>query len=362
MIEDLDLLDAWTCIRHRPGMYIGSTGPCGLHYIFTDLVGVSLSEHERGFCQNIRVTLHKDGSITLEDDGRAPQQPLASRYLQSYLGQADVASTERSLDSSSSCSFGTFAMVCTAALSAWLRFEIRDSERRWQTRCEAPADIRPDDWEDTGPCAERETGITCHFLPDPAVFGTTTWDSGILLNWLWEQVHLYPGITITFTDEREGCEPQVLCAPDGLRELLPWCLEGKTPIHPTVIAGEGTHEGVRVELALSFIEEDPTWRVYVCGIPMTEGGTPLIGLRTGLSRTLSELSQRSGISFQTHRARLGVAAIVSVWLDHPIFSSPMKDRPQNPEAEIAVARVVREALLTHARNHPAEMQAIIAAL
>lgn len=175
-------------------------------------------------------------------------------------------------------------------------------------------------------------------------------------------MHLYPGITITFTDEREGCEPQVLCAPDGLREFLPWGLVDKTPIHATVIVGAGTYEGMHVELALSFIEEEPTWRMYGCGIPLREGGTPLTGLRTGLARTLGKLAGRTGVSFQPEKARLGVAAIVSVWTDRPVFGAPTKNRMQNPEAEVAVARVVRDALIAHAREYPDEMQTILKAL
>ncbi|MGC4046359.1 MAG: hypothetical protein QM758_21420 [Armatimonas sp.] len=258
--------------------------------------------------------------------------------------------------------YGSLALVGAAALSAWFVCEIRDGGRRWQTRCEAPGNIRPDSWEDAGPCAPDETGMSFHFLPDPEIFVDTSWDNTILMNWLWEQVHLYPGLAITFTDEHDCCGPQTFCAPDGLHEMLPWCLEDKTLIHSTIITGAGMHQGVQVELVLVFTQDDPTWRIYGCGLPLEDGGTPLTGLRTGLSRTLGKLAGCTGISFQPDKARLGVAAIVSVWTDKPVFGGPARQKLDNPEAEVAVAQIVHDALLTHANQYPDEMQAILAAL
>jgi DNA gyrase subunit B len=356
--ESLELLDSWSCIRHRPGMYIGSTGVQGMHQLAKVAVETTLEEFRQNHCSEVRVTVHSDGSLSVSDNGRAPSQATASHVL-THLGLHSPSGTQRSLlgQNFGLCGIG---LECAAALSAWLVAEIRDGTHCWRARCVAPENIRPEGWEDAGACTAGETRFSVRFLPDPSIFRENVWDSRLLLYWLWERVHLYPGLTITFNDEREGCEPQVLCAPEGVRELLPWCLEGKTPVHENMIVGRGTHEGVSVDLALFFIEEDPTWRVYGCGIPLPDAGTPLVGLRTGLSRTLGKLASRTGISFQPHKARLGIAAIVSVWLENPTFGSPSKDRLHNPEAEAAVARATREALLAHARQHPAEIETILA--
>ena len=348
-------LEGLACVRHRPAMWIGDIGIAGLHQIFYEVLDNSLDEVLGGECTKIEVNLHADGSLTVRDN--SPGIPIND------VTTAVTALYFRGQDSRKSNSFLTcgglhgVGLPCSCALSEWMETTVWQAGRRVHIRTERGIIVSEQDESFEGP-----SGTQIRFKPDPEIFSTTEWSVERLLAHLRQQAFLYPQLTITFTDESQGCDPQVMNFPGGISEWAQENVVARRPVHQNVIAGAGTKEGVEAEVAFFFTEDEPVWRVFGNGVQLHDAGTPLTGFRQAVSRTIGALARKSGRVFEPRKAGLGVAVVLSVRVPYPQFEGPTRNRLGNPEAASAVWAVTAEALEAHFVRHPDEAKAILSGM
>lgn len=245
----------------------------------------------------------------------------------------------------------------TNALSEWMEATVWQMGREVVVRTERGKLVSERESAFDGP-----SGTQIRFKPDSQIFETTEWSVGRLLSYLRQQAFLYPQLTVTFTDEALGCDPQVLHFPGGISE---WAIEnvaGRRPVHETVIAGSGTNAGTEAEVAFFFTEDEPVWRIFGNGVELPDAGSPLTGFRQAVSRTIGRWARAHGREFEPRKAGLGVAVVISVRVRNPQFEGPTRNRLANPEAASAVWAVTAEALEAHLTQYPHQAEAILSGM
>lgn len=341
-------------VRHRPAMYIGDTGIPGLHHLFIEIIDNCVEEVVAGQCDQILVKLHPDGSLSIYDNGHGIpldyiKPVLTELHAGGRFGADRTYKTSGGLHGVGTC--------CVSALSEWLEATVWQAGREVVVRTERGKLVSQRESAFDGP-----SGTQIRFKPDPQIFETTEWSVQRLLSYLRQQAFLYPKLTVTFTDEALGCDPQVLHFPSGISE---WALEnvaGRRPVHETVIAGSGSKDGTEAEVAFFFTEDEPVWRIFGNGVELPDAGAPLTGFRQAVSRTLAKWAWARGREFEPRKAGLGVAVVISVRVRNPQFEGPTKNRLSNPEAASAVWAVTAEALEAHLTQYPHQAEAILSGM
>ncbi len=341
-------------VRHRPGMYVGGTGIYGLHQIFKDVLDNSLDEVLAGFCTGLQVILHADGSLTVRDN--SPGIPIGD--LISVVTDLTAQPGQYTITAFKTCGgLHGVGIPSACALSEWMETMVWQAGRRAVLRTERGVIVSERNEEFPGP-----SGTQIRFKPDPQIFGETQWSVERLLPYLRQQAFLYPQLTVTFTDESQGCDPQVMNFPGGISEWARENVAARRPVHQTVIAGAGTKDGAEAEVAFFFTEEEPVWSVFGNGVELPDAGTPLTGFRQAVSRTIGKWARAQGREFEPRKAGLGVAVVLSVRVHQPQFEGATKNRLGNPEAARAVWAVTAKALEAHLTQFPDEAEAIVSGL
>ncbi len=348
--SDIKVLEGLEAVRKRPAMYVGDTASYGLHHLVFEAVDNSVDEALAGYCQNIRVVLHADGSCTVVDDGRGIPVDIHEGTGKSA---AEVVLTtlhaggkfESSVYKVSGGLHGVGISVVNA-LSEWLELEIRRDGRVYTQRYDRgkpQADLTP---------GEKTTkrGTTIRFKPDPEIFEETTFSFDILSNRLREMAFLNRGLRIQIDDEREEKRLTFLYS-GGIRQFVEYINQNKTPVHPKVLYFEGGRGDIQAEVALQYNEgyQENAFS-FANNINTREGGTHLTGFRAALTRTLSAYAQahgflknfKSGISGDD--VREGLTAVISVRLPEPQFEGQTKAKLGNSEIKGLVESIVNEKL------------------
>lgn len=367
--DQIQILEGLEAVRKRPGMYIGSTSLRGLHHLVYEIVDNSVDEALAGFCDNIAVTIHKDNSVTVTDNGRGI--PVGINH-KSGLPAVEVVFTVLHAGGKfggggykvSGGLHGVGASVVNA-LSVWLEVQIFSEGKIYRQRYERGKVV--DKLRVIGTCDPEKTGTTVTFFPDGEIFEETVFDFNTLKQRLREMAFLTKGIRITLTDEREEEKiEKVFHYEGGIKEFVKYLNKGKTALYEDIIFCEGEKDGVYVEVAMqhndSYTEGSYS---FVNNITTPEGGTHLTGFKNALTKTFNDYARNNKLLKDSDQnltgddIREGLTAIISVKINEPQFEGQTKQKLGNSEARGAVENIVSDQLLIFLEQHPQVAKIII---
>ena len=356
--ESISVLEGLEAVRKRPGMYIGSVSTKGLNHLIYEIVDNSVDEHLAGYCTEIRVTLEKDGSCTVSDNGRGvPVGMHAKGVPAARLVYTTLHAGGKFDDSAYKTSGGLHGVGSSVvnALSVYMDVEIsRDGY------------IHHDRYERGVPVVELEdgllpkigktkkTGTKVNFLPDDTIFEKTKFRGEEVKSRMHETAYLNPSLTIIYEDKR-GLEPEKITyhEPDGILGFIRELNEKKEVVHePVYFKGEA--DGIEVEAAFQYVNEFHENVLGFCNnIYNAEGGTHLTGFKTTFTTAMNQYARELGIlkekdaNFTGADIRNGMTAIVSIKHPDPRFEGQTKTKLDNPDAAKAVSKVTGDEIVRY---------------
>ena len=371
--SNIQVLEGLEAVRKRPAMYIGDIGEKGLHHLVYEVVDNSIDEALAGYCTHIDVTINKDNSITVRDNGRGIPTDYHEKEGKSALEVVlTVLHAGGKFDKGSykvSGGLHGVGVSCVNALSTLLIAEIHRSGKIYrQTYCKGVPTSKLEIMGDT-----EDRGTTITFLPDKDIFTLTTeYKYDTLANRLRELAFLNKGIHLSLTDLRNEDEEgnplrEQFYSQDGLQEFVKYldATRGE-PLTEEVIYIDTENNGVPVEVAMQYNSSfSENVHSYVNNINTIEGGTHLTGFRTALTRTLKKYAEESGmlakLKFEINGEdfREGLTAVVSVKVAEPQFEGQTKTKLGNSEIAAAVNGAVASALALYLEEHPRDAKAIV---
>ena len=367
--SQIQVLEGLEAVRKRPGMYIGSTGPQGLHHLVYEIVDNAIDEALAGFCTHIEVELLPDNVVRVRDNGRGIPVDI-----QPKLGIPAVTVVFTVLHAGGKFGGGGYKVSgglhgvgasVVNALSTWLEVEVRRDGRCWKQRFEygkATGDLY-----DAGPADESGTTVT--FAADPAIFETTLYDYETLLTRLREQAFLNAGVRITFTDRR-GEEPvsESMCYEGGIKSFVDYIHKrrGVEVLHDEIIYISGEQNGQMAEVAMQY---NDTYNELVLSfannIHTPEGGTHEAGFKAALTRALNDYARKNAILKDSDKnltgddVREGLTVVISVKLTDAQFEGQTKAKLGNTEIRSLVDGIVYEKLSYFLEENPAVARTIL---
>jgi DNA gyrase subunit B len=368
--SSIQVLEGLEAVKRRPGMYIGSTGPRGLHHLVREIIDNSIDEAMAGHCTEVLVTIHPDNSVTVADDGRGMPVGKMAKYNKPA---AEVIMTTLHAGGKfggegykvSGGLHGVGASVVNA-LSEWLELEIRREGHVWSQRYERgfpKGALTKDRKLKKG----EGTGTTVSFMPDPEVF-TETQDFSFdtLSRWFREWAFLNKGLKIRLVDEREEARDVTYQYEGGIRDFVEHINEAKDPVHKTIFYLEREEEVGDVEVAMQWNSgfQDSVF-TFANNINTHEGGAHLSGFRSALSRTINAYARQKGLLKEKEESltgddiREGLAAVISVKLQEPQFEGQTKTKLGNTEVKGLVESVTNRYLTEFLEERPGEAKAIV---
>jgi len=365
--EQIQVLEGLEPVRKRPGMYIGSTGPRGLHHLVYEVVDNSVDEALAGFCKNITITIQKDNSIMVEDDGRG--MPVDEHPK---LGIPAVEVIHTVLHAGGKFGGGGYKVsgglhgvgaAVVNALSTKMEVEVkRDGKIYKQTYSKGKT---------TSPLMEvgesRKTGSKTVFWPDDEIFEEIVYDHATLEHRLREMAFLNKGVSITLKDEREGKEKsEVFHYEGGIKEFVKHQNRNKEAIHQDIIYFEIEKSDMQVEIAMQYTGHYTELLLsYANNINTTDGGTHMIGFKSALTRVFNDYARKSKFLKDNDEplagedVREGLTAIISVKLMNPQFEGQTKAKLGNSEMRGFVETVANENITAFLEENPAQAKIII---
>ena len=368
--SSIQVLEGLEAVKRRPGMYIGSTGPRGLHHLVWEIVDNSIDEALAGYCDEILITVHPDNSVSVTDDGRGMPVGKMAKYGKSA---AEVIMTTLHAGGKfdgdgykvSGGLHGVGASVVNA-LSEWLEMEIRREGHLWTQRYERGFPVSEME-KDRKLKKGEETGTTIRFMPDSEIF-TETLDFSFdtLSRRFRESAFLNKGLKITLVDERDEDLSVTYQYEGGIRDFVEHINDAKDPVHKTIFYLEREEDFGEVEVALQWNSgfQDSVF-TFANNINTHEGGTHLSGFRSALSRTVNAYARQKGLlkekedSLSGDDIREGLAAVISVKLKEPQFEGQTKTKLGNTEIKGLVESNTNRYLAEFLEEHPSEAKAII---
>lgn len=355
-------------IRQNPGMYVGNTQSAGLHHLVYEIVSNSVDEALAGYCKQIKVILHKDGSVSVADDGRGIPVGIKKDTGKSALEEAlTVAGNSGKFDNEAyRMSIGLHGMGAKAmtALSEWAEAEVRRDGRVYKMEFERG--IASSELQDLGAAPAGVTGTTITFKPDPEMFGTElTFSYETLIDRFREIAYLNKGLAISVVDERDG-RSEHYKFDGGIAEYVVWLNSGETVEHnPIYIQKEVDYPldpkfKINVEVAIQYnAGEEKVERCFTNGSFQSGGGTHLSGFRAGVTKAINAYGKKENIfkdniELRGEDFREGLTAVICVGHPDPLFESQTKIKLNNPEVDGIVASVVYESLTDHLEKNPKE--------
>ena len=363
--EDIKVLKGLDAVRKRPAMYIGTTGIEGLHHLVYEVVDNSVDESLAGYCKNVDVIIHLDGSCTVIDDGRGIPTEIHSEEGRSA---AEVVLTElhaggkfESKAYRISGGLHGVGVSVVNALSEWLDMEIKQNGTVFQQHYDRGVPAAP--LAIVGKTKGRGTKIT--FKPDSEVFEILDLSWDILSQRLRELAFLNRGLKITLSDERTE-KKQEFHYSGGIVSFVEHLNKNKTLIHPKTIYISGEKEDIIVEIALQYNDGySETIYTFANNINTKEGGTHLIGFKSALTRTVNSYASSSGLLKDSKEGlsgddiREGLTAIINVKLMNPQFEGQTKMKLGNSDIKGIVESIVNDTLGTYFEENPSVARKIV---
>jgi DNA gyrase subunit B len=362
--EDIQVLEGLEAVRRRPGMYIGSTDVRGLHHLVYEIVDNSVDESLAGYCNRITVTIHKDNSVMVEDNGRGIPVETHSK-----TGKSALETVMTILHAGGKFGGGGYKVAsglhgvgasAVNALSVWMRVDVRRNGKvyRQEYRIGVP----------TGPVEEigtaTDTGSTTTFLADKTMFNSLEYNFDVLLQRFRETAYLTKGLSIVALDERADRE-HTFYFEGGIVSFVRHLNRTRVPLHKPLYIEKQVNSTV-IEVALQYNDGyAETVFSFANNVNTVDGGTHLTGFRSGVTRTLNDYARKANLlkeaeaNLSGEDVREGLTAIVSVKLTEPQFESQTKAKLGNAEVRTQVESVMGEGLTAWLEQNPAEAKKII---
>ena len=353
-------------VRKRPAMYIGDTAVRGLHHIVYEVIDNSVDECLAGYCTKIIVSVNKDGSITISDNGRGipvDKHPIQKRpALEVVMTMLHAGGKFDDKTYKVSGGLHGVGVSVTNALSEWCRVRVFREGKIYEQEYKegvAVADMR------VAGVVKNKTGTETTFLPDTKIFKHTEFKFDVLGQRLMELAFLNKGLKIILKDEKTNKEKE-FHAKGGLREFVDYLDSNRTSIHRRPILIENAKDHVEVEVAFQY---NDTYQEnifsFVNNIPTTEGGTHLVGFKTGLTRTLNTYAQKNNlikgdsVSLLGEDFREGLTAVISVKIPDPQFEGQTKTKLGNSEVRGIVESILGEGFAEFLEQNPSVAKKIV---
>jgi DNA gyrase subunit B len=373
--SQIQVLEGLEAVRKRPGMYIGTTGPRGLHHLVYEVVDNSVDEALAGYCKRIDITLNDDGSATITDDGRGIPTDIVQR-----TGKSGLETVMTVLHAGGKFGGGGYkvsgglhgvGISVVNALSEWVEAKVWLNKKLYTQRFERGFPVTD---LVVKSCDRTATGTSITFLPDTQIFTSgIEFDYKILLNRFRELAYLNAGVEIAFTDNRLTLmsleEPivEVHRYDGGIREYVSYMNRDKDVLHEEVVYVQGERNSIQIEVALQWCVDAYTDNVlgFANNIRTIDGGTHLEGLKAVLTRTINSLSRkRNKLKENTpnlggEHIREGLTAVISVKVPDPEFEGQTKTKLGNPEVRGVVESLVGEVLTEYFEFHPTVLDLIL---
>lgn len=363
--EQIQVLEGLEAVRKRPGMYIGSTGASGLHHLVYEIVDNSVDEALAGFCSVIKVTIHKDNSITVEDDGRGMPVDMHPK-----MKKPAVEVIHTVLHAGGKFGGGGYKVAgglhgvgasVVNALSTRMEVEVRRNGKIYTQAYEYGKTVTP--LEEVGNA--KKTGSKTTFWPDPEIFDDIVYDYDTLKRRFREMAFLNKGIKISIKDERYE-ESDEFFYEGGIREYVEYLNESKNSIHRDIVYFESTENDKEVEIALQYTDSySEQIASYANNIKTTEGGFHLQGFKAALTRTFNDYAKKSKIlkdsdePFDGADVREGITAVVSVKLTEPQFEGQTKAKLGNSDMRGFVETATADYLSAFLEENPKQAKIIV---
>lgn len=363
--EQIQVLEGLEAVRKRPGMYIGSTGSPGLHHLVYEIVDNSVDEALAGFCTNIKVTINKDNSITVEDDGRG--MPV-DEHPKMKLPAVEVIHTVLHAGGKfggggykvSGGLHGVGASVVNA-LSTRMEVEVRRNGKIYAQAYERGKTVTP--LEEKG--NTRKTGSKTTFWPDAAIFDEVVYDYDILSRRFREMAFLNKGVKISVKDDRSGKSDEFHYE-GGIKQYVEYLNHSKTAIHKDIIYFEVAESNREVEIAVQYTDSyRENIYSYANNIKTTEGGFHLQGFKAALTRTINAYARKNNFlkekddPFDGDDVREGITAVISVKLTEPQFEGQTKAKLGNSDMRGFVETATADYMAAFLEENPKQAKIIM---
>ncbi|CCJ34080.1 DNA topoisomerase (ATP-hydrolyzing) subunit B [Caloramator australicus] len=363
--SEIQVLEGLEAVRKRPGMYIGSTGPRGLHHLVYEIVDNAIDEALAGFCKNIDVFIHKDNSITVIDDGRGIPVDIHPKLKKSAV---EVVFTVLHAGSKfggggykvSGGLHGVGASVVNA-LSKWLIVEVKRDGKIFRQKYERGKPVS--ELEVIGEAEETGTKVT--FLADDEIFETTEYEYDVLSQRLRELAFLNKGIAINLIDERVD-KKETYHYEGGIKEFVKYLNRNKEVLHDEPIYFEASKDDTVVEIALQYNDGyNENIFSFANNISTTEGGTHVSGFKTALTKVINDYARKYGFlkenekNLQGEDTREGITAVISVKITNPEFEGQTKTKLGNTEVRGIVDAIVTDKVSAFLEENPSVAKVIV---
>jgi DNA gyrase subunit B len=366
--NSIAVLEGLEAVRKRPGMYIGSVGTKGLNHLIYEIVDNSVDEHLAGHCSEIKVTLEKDGSATIEDNGRGIPVGINEK-----TGLTAVEMVFTILHAGGKFGGGGYKISgglhgvgasVVNALSVWLEVNVKSDGKVYRQRYEKGKVMTP--LEEVGTCRKNDTGTKVQFFPDGEIFEKTYFKADSIKSRLHETAYLNPELTITFENKRIAEEEKlVFHEPEGIKAYVLALNKDKSKV-TDVIYFKKKSEGIEMEVAFQFVDEFQENIFGFCNnIYTQEGGTHITGFKTKFTTIINQYAREIGTlkdkdpNFTGSDVRNGMTAVIAVKHPEPRFEGQTKTKLDNPDASKVSQEITGDELVLYFDKNLEVLKAVI---
>jgi DNA gyrase subunit B len=362
--DKIQVLEGLESVRKNPGMYIGSTDVRGLHHLVYEVVDNAVDEALAGYCTAVQVVIHKNGSLSVDDNGRGIPVDIHEKYkipgVEVILTMLYSGGKFDGQAYKVSGGLHGVGVSCVNALSKWLEVKVRRNGKEYEQRFERGKTASA--LKVIGKA--NDTGTTVTFFPDKEIFETTEFDYDTIATRLREMAFLNAGLQIEITDERTD-KHETYRYDGGVSEFVLHINKNKTPLHPKPIYIQGEKESTQVEIALQYTDGyTESIFTFANNINTIEGGTHLVGFKGALTRVLNDYGRKNKLFDESfglsgEDSREGMTAIISVKIRKPQFEGQTKSKLGNSEVKGIVESVAYEKLAEFFEENPPVAHVII---
>lgn len=358
--SDIQVLEGLEPVRKRPGMYIGSTGPRGLHHLVYEIVDNSIDEALAGICDHIIIKINKNGSVEITDNGSGIPVDIHPQTGKSTVETVlTILHAGGKFDNSVYKVSGGLHGVGVSVVNALSNKLVATVKRNGKIyRQEFSKGIRKSELEVIGETKKEDTGTTIYFEPDDTIFETVEFSDEVLAKRFREMAFLNKGIKIEFIDDRKDLK-EVFHYEGGIKSFVEFINAKKKPVHDEIIYIDEIREETAIEIAIQYTDSySEVVLSFANNINTEEGGTHLSGFRSALTRTLNDYGRKNNIikekeeNLSGEDVREGISAVISVKLPDPQFEGQTKAKLGNSETRGVVDSVLSEDLAVFLEENP----------
>ncbi|MEA3557774.1 MAG: DNA topoisomerase (ATP-hydrolyzing) subunit B [Candidatus Thermoplasmatota archaeon] len=364
--SDIEVMEGLDGVRIRPAMYIGSIDTHGLHHIVYEVVDNSIDEAMAGYCSKIKITITKENTIIVDDDGRGipvgPHPKFGIPALEIVMTRLHAGGKFKKDAYKVSGGLHGVGVSVVNALSDWLEATVTREGKVYMQRYEKGRTVS--EMKVIGNAPVNTSGTSIHFKPDMSIFTTNEFNYDVLQNRIRELAFLNSGVRIELLEEATG-RFEEFHYEGGLRTFINYIDRNRTPMIDEPIYLNGGREGVQIEIAMEWTDGyTENIFTYANNIHTTEGGTHLSGFRSALTRSFNEHARKEGLfkkdqQLQGEDIREGITCVISVKVPEPQFEGQTKTKLGNSEVRSYVEIFLNEKLKEYLEEHPKEAEKIL---